>query len=60
MSKFLSVKQCADYLNISTHFIYKLVEKKDLEHIRLGGKILFDESRLEAWIEAHTVEARNG
>ncbi len=60
MSRFLDVKQCSNYLNISTHFLYKLVEKKELEHIRLGGKILFDEKRLEAWIDEHTVEARNG
>lgn len=54
--RFLDVKQCSKFLNISTHFIYKLVEQKQIPHTRLGKKVLFDIKKLEEFIEENSVQ----
>lgn len=54
--RFLNVKQCADYLNISIHFVYKLVEEKKMPHTRIGRKIIFDIQKLEHFISENSFE----
>jgi excisionase family DNA binding protein len=55
--RFLSVRELASFLNISSDFIYMMVEQKRVPHIRLGRAIRFDIKRLESWINDNSVEA---
>jgi len=52
-----SVIEVALFLNASRDAIYKLVERKQIPHIRLGRKIVFDPVRIRKWLEAHAIEA---
>lgn len=52
-----NVAEVGAFLNASREAIYKLVERKQIPHIRLGRKIVFDPVRIRKWLETHTVEA---
>ena len=56
--RFLSVKEAAEYLGLSSHFLYKLVAQKGIPFTRFGkGKaIRFDMKKLEHWIEERSIE----
>ena len=43
--EFLTVKNAAKILNVSSSFLYKLAQEGKLPHLRMGKKIIFD--RLE-------------
>lgn len=52
-SRFMTVRETADFLGVSPQFIYRLAEATPpgIPHVRLRGKILFDIRKLELWIE---------
>ena len=54
--RFLDVRECSKYLNISIYLLYRLVETKAIPHTRIGRKILFDIKKLERFIEEHSFE----
>jgi len=54
--KFLNIKQCAEYLNVSVHYLYKSAARKEIPHTRIGRKILFSVSRLDNWIDERSFE----
>lgn len=55
--RFLTVKECAEYLNISVHYLYRKVELKQIPHVRLGRAIRFDVKKLEKLIEENSIES---
>lgn len=56
--KLHSVQEVSEMLNISTWHLYRLVEERRIEHIRLGKKILFSEKQIDQIIEKNTVQER--
>jgi excisionase family DNA binding protein len=52
----LTVKEAAKYLRISDTKCYELASKKKVAHYRVGGKILFQESDLAAYLSSCRVE----
>ena len=54
--KLINLKEAAEYLSISTHFLYKLTSQKKINHVRIGKKILFDLCRLDEFINENSVE----
>lgn len=54
--RFLSVKECSEYLNVSVHFLYKLTAQKSIPHVKFGRKVVFDLKRLERWIDENSCE----
>ena len=54
--KLVDLRTAAEYLGISHHFLYKLTARKDIGHIRIGRKILFDIKTLEKFISDHSIE----
>ncbi len=59
MKRFLDVRECAEYLNISTHQVYKMVEMKQIPHTRIGRKVLFDLKKIETFIQQNSVEVQD-
>ena len=59
MKRFLDVRECAEYLNISTHQVYKMVEMKQIPHTRISRKVLFDIKKLETFIQQNSVEVQD-
>lgn len=60
MTTLLSVGQVAALLNISKSKIYQMVERRNIPHIRLGSRILFQEELLESWIRDKVVQVQAG
>lgn len=56
MNNLLTPKQVADRLNIKVSTVYSWVHYKKIEYIKLGGKLLFDESKIIELIKANTVK----
>jgi excisionase family DNA binding protein len=52
--KLYTVKEIAQQLSMSQSNIYKLVSQDNIPYIRLGGKILFDQTVINKWIKANT------
>jgi excisionase family DNA binding protein len=52
-----NVADAAAFLNTSRNAVYKLVERKQIPHFRLGRKVLFDPAKLRRWLEDHHVHA---
>lgn len=47
----LTLKEAADYLNLSKSAIYKLTSKKEIPYYNPGGKkIFFKRTELENWV----------
>lgn len=52
--KLYTVKEIAQQLSMSQSNIYKLVSLNSIPYIRLGGKILFDQTVINKWIKANS------
>ncbi|MBL7083231.1 MAG: helix-turn-helix domain-containing protein [Candidatus Aminicenantes bacterium] len=57
--KLLSLREAGQYLNVSQSLLYKLVETKQIPHLRIGRKILFDLKKLERFIELNSIEVQD-
>ena len=51
MDKLMTLPELADYLRMSKHSIYKLVEKGILPGSKLGGIWRFKKSRIDHWVD---------
>lgn len=55
----MDVKASADYLRVSTSFLYQLVGFKKIKHIRIGSKIMFTKQILNEFLLSKIVEGGN-
>ncbi len=55
MEKLLSIKEAAELLHISRSLLYGIAGKK-IPCVRINKRILFQEERLERWLETRAVE----
>lgn len=51
MRKVLNVKELKDYLSVSESTIRKLVRENKIPYFRIAAKILFDQEKIDLWIE---------
>jgi excisionase family DNA binding protein len=56
--RLFSVREVSSILNLSTWFLYRKVEEKKFEHVRLGKKVLFTQKQIDAIIEKNTISER--
>ena len=47
----------ARFLKISPNAAYKLVERRQVPHIRLNRKVLFDPQTIRNWLNQHAVKS---
>ena len=50
-----TVKDLASFLRVSSNAVYKLVERKQVPHIRFNRKVLFDPQSIRNWLSQHSV-----
>ncbi len=50
-SRLLTVKQTCSYLNISHTTLYRMIERKEITPVNIGGRTLFDRKDLDELIE---------
>ncbi len=55
MSKLLSTKEVAEFLNVNEKMVYSLVSEKGLPATKVTGKWLFPKHLVEQWVEANTI-----
>jgi len=55
-SKFMTLKETAAYLHCSNSLIYRLAATSKIPHVRISGKILFEISKIERYIEDNTIK----
>lgn len=51
----LDIREASLYTKLSTSYLYKLVAKKSVPHIRMGYKILFSKNDLDKWLDDKSV-----
>ena len=49
-NKFLDVNGLADYIHMSESYVYKMVSKNSIPHIKLGTRTLFERNQIDAWV----------
>jgi hypothetical protein len=52
-----TVSDLARFLKISPNAAYKLVERRQVPHIRLNRKVLFDPQTIRNWLNQHVVKS---
>ena len=48
--RFLNVKELTDYIHMSESYVYKMVSKQLIPHIKLGTRTLFERNQIDAWV----------
>lgn len=56
MENLLSLKDASSFLGLRPAMLYKYVCKRTIPFIKLGARVLFDPSRLSAWVAEHSHE----
>lgn len=54
MEKLLDVKQAAEILNIKVSTLYRWVHTKQINYVKIGGKLTFKPSVLETFISSNS------
>jgi excisionase family DNA binding protein len=48
--RFLDVKELTDYIHMSESYVYKMVSKQSIPHIKLGTRTLFERNQIDSWV----------
>ena len=48
---YLTVRELSKWIKISTSKIYTMVGEKQIPHMKVGGKLLFDKEKIKQWME---------
>jgi excisionase family DNA binding protein len=54
-SELMTVKEAAEYLNISRSLMYKILEKRQLAHYSIAGKKLIKLPDIEKYMEKNRI-----
>jgi excisionase family DNA binding protein len=52
----LTPKEASELTRLSVKTLYAKCCRREIPFVKLGGKLLFDQAKLVAWIEKHSVE----
>jgi len=50
VKRFLNVQELCDYIGMSESYVYKMVSKKLIPHIKLGSRTLFERNQIDTWV----------
>jgi excisionase family DNA binding protein len=48
--RFLDVHELTEYIHMSESYVYKMVSKKSIPHIKLGTRTLFERNQIDNWV----------
>jgi excisionase family DNA binding protein len=51
-NKFLDVQELTDYIHMSESYVYKMVSKNSIPHIKLGTRTLFERNQIDNWVRS--------
>jgi excisionase family DNA binding protein len=49
-NSFLNVQELTEYIHMSESYVYKMVSKQSIPHIKLGTRTLFERSQIDNWV----------
>ena len=49
-NRFLNVQELTDYIHMSESYVYKMVSKNSIPHIKLGTRTLFERNQIDNWV----------
>jgi len=49
---YLRVEGVSNYLKISKSMVYKMVNRREIPHVRIGTRLIFDRDDLDKWISS--------
>ncbi|MBQ8635825.1 helix-turn-helix domain-containing protein [bacterium] len=52
----LNIQETARYLHVSISTLYRWVHRKEIQHIKIGSRVLFSQESLEEFIKNNTIE----
>lgn len=55
MSDVINIKQASELVGLTVNTLYSYCARRKIPHLKLGAKLLFRRSELEAWLDAHRV-----
>lgn len=58
IDKWLTVKEVAEYLKLSTDLIYKFAQQGKIPVSRIGNQWRFDREEIDAWVRAQRPRER--
>ncbi len=53
MKQYLTIFETAERLTISVPTLYRWASRKQMPHIKIGGRIFFDPEIINDWVEEH-------
>ena len=56
--RLLDIDEVADYTGLSIHTLYTMVSQGRIPYVKLGSRTKFDRSKIDQWIDAHSVKVR--
>ncbi len=59
MATWMTVKQVAEYLQISEAKVYTLARAHQLPAVRVGSQWRFDQSEIDAWLKGQELQTRH-
>ena len=48
--KFLDVQELTEYIHMSESYVYKMVSKQLIPHIKMGTRTLFERNQIDNWV----------
>lgn len=57
MAKLLTVDEACQKLRLAKPTIYCMTSRRQIPHIKIGGRLLFDEAELDEWLKQFHVPA---
>ena len=55
MNNLLTIKETASYLRVSVSTLYRWINFKKIEYIKLGSRVMFSEESLNEFIKNNTI-----
>jgi len=58
MNNLLSIPETASYLHISISTLYRWVHRKQIQHVKIGSRVLFLEKYILEFLDENTIQPR--
>ena len=56
MDRLLSIQEASELLNLSIPTLYKMSCQRRIPIVKVNGRLLFSQERLQKWVEENTIE----
>ena len=58
MMTLMTIDEVSQLVRLSISTIYRLSSERKIPHVKVSGRLLFDNDRIEQWVQEQAVEVR--